>query len=79
VLATIARCNIRNYSIFRHDTTLFAYFEYAGTDFAHDMATMGADPKTQEWWALTDPLQEPCASHEPGEWWAAASEIFHTD
>jgi L-rhamnose mutarotase len=79
VLATIARCNIRNYSIFRRGTTLFAYFEYTGTNFALDMATMGADPKTQEWWKLTEPLQEPCASREPGEWWANATEIFHTD
>ena len=25
VLATIRACNIRNYSIFRHENTLFAY------------------------------------------------------
>ena len=32
VLAMIAACNIRNYSIFRHGTWLFAYFEYVGED-----------------------------------------------
>jgi L-rhamnose mutarotase len=79
VVTTIARCNIRNYSIFRRETTLFAYFEYTGIDFARDMAEMAADPKTQEWWSLTEPLQEPYPSRAPGEWWAAATEIFHTD
>jgi L-rhamnose mutarotase len=79
VLATIARCNIRNYSIFRRGTTLFAYFEYAGADFAHDMAAMAADPNTQAWWTLTEPLQVPCTPREPGEWWATATEVFHTD
>jgi L-rhamnose mutarotase len=79
VLATIARCNIRNYSIFRLGTTLFAYFEYTGTDFARDMAIMAADPKTREWWALTEPLQEPSELREPSEWWARMTEVFHTD
>ncbi len=36
VLDTIRACNIRNYSIFRHDTLLFAYFEYVGRDFDGD-------------------------------------------
>lgn len=79
VLATIGRCNMRNYTIFRRGTMLFAYFEYTGTDFACDMAAMAADPATQAWWALTEPLQEPCETRDPGEWWAAATEIFHTD
>ena len=48
VLAMIQACNIRNYSIFRHGTQLFAYFEYLGEDFAADMAKMAADPKTRE-------------------------------
>lgn len=39
VLATIHACNIRNYSIFRHGTMLFAYFEYVGEDFAADRIT----------------------------------------
>ncbi len=79
VLAMIERCNIRNYSIFRHQTLLFAYFEYIGDDFAADMAAMAADPKTKEWWSHTDPMQEPVAGHAPGEWWARMAEVFHTD
>jgi L-rhamnose mutarotase len=79
VLATIHACNIRNYSIFRFGTTLFAYFEYIGSDFAHDMAAMAADPKTQEWWTHTDPLQIPLEPRDAGAWWARMTEVFHTD
>ena len=32
VLKTIHNCNLRNYSIFRHDDLVFAYFEYVGVD-----------------------------------------------
>ena len=79
VLATIRACNIRNYSIFRHDTLLLAYFEYHGEDYAADMAKMAADPKTQAWWKITDPMQEPLPEREAGAWWAEAREVFHTD
>ena len=50
VLAMISACHIRNYSIFRHGTLLFAYFEYVGDDYEADMAKMAADPRTREWW-----------------------------
>jgi L-rhamnose mutarotase len=50
VLATLYACNVRNYTIFRHEQMLFAYFEYIGEDFAADTAKMAADPKTREWW-----------------------------
>jgi L-rhamnose mutarotase len=79
VLATIRACNIRNYSIFRSGTTLFAYFEYVGVDFAADMAKMAADPATQEWWTHTDPLQIPLETRAPGEWWTSMAEVFHTE
>ena len=77
VLATISACNIRNYSIFRHGTLLFAYFEYVGEDLVADMAKMAEDPKTQEWWTHTDPMQEPLPDHAPGEWWTDLKEVFH--
>ena len=79
VLEQIRRSNIRNYSIFREGTQLFAYFEYVGDDFAADMAAMAADPETQRWWALTDAMQEPLPDREPGTWWKTLREIFHTD
>jgi L-rhamnose mutarotase len=79
VLAMIRACNIRNYTIYHKDSYLFSHFEYHGDDFAADMTKMAADPKTQEWWALTDPCQEPLESRKEGEWWAQMEELFHTD
>ena len=78
VLATIHACNIRNYSIFRHGELLFAYFEYVGDDYEADMAKMAADPKTQEWWTWTAPMQVPLETRAPDEWWATMKEVFHT-
>ena len=79
VLGMIHQCNIRNYSIFHHSNTLFAYFEYHGDDFAADMAKMAADPKTQEWWSVCIPMQEGLPTRKEGEWWATMDEVFHTD
>jgi L-rhamnose mutarotase len=58
-LKTIYGCNIRNYTIFLKDNMLFAYFEYIGDDFAADMVKMAADPVTQDWWAIMEPMQQP--------------------
>ncbi len=79
VLAMIAACNIRNYSIYHKDGWLFSYFEYVGTDFAADMARMAADPTTQKWWAVCMPCQEPLTTRAEGEWWADMEEVFHLD
>ena len=79
VLAMIAACHIRNYTIFRHEDLLFAYFEYTGDDYEADMAKMAADPKTREWWTLTEPMQEPLETRASGEWWTSMKEVFHTD
>ncbi len=79
VLHTISACNIRNYSIYYRDNTLFSYFEYMGTDFQADMAKMAADPVTKKWWEHTNPCQQPVASAKPGEWWADLEEVFHCD
>ena len=77
VLEQIHRSNIRNYTIFRHGTDLFAYFEYVGDDFAADMAAMAADETTQRWWALTDPCQESLSAREGGSWWTPMDEVWH--
>jgi L-rhamnose mutarotase len=81
VLATIEACGIRNYSIFLKTLDdgrdyLFASYEYVGKDFAADQKKMAADPATQRWWKLTDPLQEPIDAREEGEWWASMREVF---
>lgn len=79
ILDMITRCNIRNYSIFHKDNVLFAYFEYVGNDFEADMAKMAADPKTREWWAIMEPMQNPLETRAKGEWWANMEEVFHFD
>jgi L-rhamnose mutarotase len=79
VLEMIKRCNIQNYSIFYKDNMLYAYFEYTGSDFAADMSEMAADPKTQEWWSIMEPMQDPVSTRKTGEWWANMEELFHLD
>jgi len=79
VLDMIRQCNIRNYTIFMKDGYLFGYFEYHGSDYKADMAKMAADPKTQEWWAIMMPMQQPLDTRAEGEWWAEMVEVFHTD
>jgi L-rhamnose mutarotase len=79
VLDMIRACHIQNYSIYFKDGMLFSYFEYHGPDFQADMAKMAADPKTQEWWAVMEPMQEPLPTRKPGEWWAEMEEVFHLD
>ncbi len=79
VLKKITECNIRNYSIYLKDNTLFSYFEYVGNDFDADMAKMAADPTTLKWWDVCKPCQHPLESREDGEWWANMEEVFHQD
>lgn len=81
VLARISSCNIGNYSIFLREpeNLLFGVFDYSGSDYAADAARMAQDPKTQEWWELTDPCQTPLASVAPSENWAPMQQVFHHD
>lgn len=43
------------------------------------MAKIANDPKTQEWWAIMEPMQQPLDTRGEGEWWAAMEEVFHVD
>jgi L-rhamnose mutarotase len=79
VLAKILECNIRNYSIYFKDGILFSYFEYHGSDLRSDWDKMAAHVKTQEWWAVMEPMQEPLPTRRQGEWWAEMEEVFHLD
>ncbi|HEY0912271.1 MAG TPA: L-rhamnose mutarotase [Bradyrhizobium sp.] len=81
VLARIAACNIRNYTIFlkEPENILFAYWEYHGDDFAADTAAMSEDQVTRDWWKICSPLQQPFETRQPGEWWAMMEPVFHTD
>ncbi|WP_428926277.1 L-rhamnose mutarotase [Marinibacterium sp. SX1] len=81
VLAKIAECNIRNYTIFLREpeNLLFATFEYHGDDWAADAAKMAADEETQRWWAVCMPCQVPLDTRKDGDWWADMEEVFHVD
>ena len=79
VLAALTRAHVRNYSIFHRDGLLFSYLEYAGDDYAADMAAVAAVEATGRWWQLTGPCQQPLDTAADGEWWAPAEELFHLD
>lgn len=80
VLAKIEACNIRNYSIFLHDSLLIAYFEYHGEDYEADMQKMAADSDTQRWWSIMDPMQQPLPEAiKEGTHWLEVPEVFHFD
>lgn len=77
VLDRIRKSNIRNYSIFLRDGLLFSYFEYIGEDYEEDMARIGRDAVTQDWWKLTDPMQQPLETRKEGERWSSMEEVFY--
>ena len=79
VLQTISDYNIRNYSIFRYGDLLFSYFEYVGDDYDADMAKMAADPATQKWWSVQEPLQTRLPGTPEEEQWLPIAEVFHHD
>lgn len=79
VLTTIKVCNIQNYFIFRKNEFLFAYFEYTRNDFDADMLRMSKNNKTQEWWKIVKPMQQPVLNRLKDEWWANMEEIFYLD
>ena len=76
VLSMIHECNIRNYSIYLKDGILFSYFEYHGSDMKGDWGKMAANAKTQDWWAIMQPMQEPVPTRKEGEWWAEMEEVI---
>lgn len=84
ILQNLDETNIHNYSIYltRMDDGnlyLFSYFEYTGTDLDADFKKLADGPRTKEWWALCDPMQQPLESRADGEWWKNMDEVFHAD
>ena len=78
VEATLQACNMHNYTIFVLENTLFAYYEYTGTDHEADTARIALDPVTREWWTHTDPCQVRIVDErDPGALWQPIDEIWH--
>jgi len=52
---------------------LFGCYEYTGSDYDADMASLAAEPRNQGWLASTDPMQLPL----PGlTTWATMREVY---
>ncbi|KIO21884.1 hypothetical protein M407DRAFT_245347 [Tulasnella calospora MUT 4182] len=62
---------------------LIASFKYSGNDLEGDMKNLAADPETQRWWKLTDPMQKSlvkgATGSADGEWWLNIDEVFRLD
>ncbi|WP_119329130.1 L-rhamnose mutarotase [Cysteiniphilum halobium] len=76
VLQEIKKANINNYSIFIHNDTLFAYFEYDGECFEKDMESMANSPVIQQWWKQTAPCQIPFDDRPKKQWWKTIPSVF---
>ena len=79
VAKAISKSNIKNYSIYLKDETLFSYFEYVGNSYEADMKEMAANPIIQKWWGVCKPCMLPIETRKEGEWWANMEEVFHQD
>ena len=79
VLDQLRASHMTNYSIYRHGDLLISYLEYTGDDLEADTAAIAADPATQAWWEICDPLQTPLDGRADGERWAVLPEVFHLD
>ena len=79
VLKTIHDCNMRNYSIFRHEDLVFACFEYIGENYEADMAKMELCPYTQQWWSHTKPCFVTYSIRPDSEFYANMKQIFYFD
>ena len=86
VLKNIKGCNISDYSIFldEQSMTLFATMKYNGNNFETDMEKMRACTEVQQWWQMTDSMQETLVegstgSTDPKGWWKELEEVFRID
>jgi len=69
--------NLHNYSIFLGKDLLFSFFEYVGNDFETDMEAVAENATVQDWWTLTDSMQETLAPEESDQWWVPMEELYH--
>ena len=84
ILKSIEEANIHNYSIYLTQFDdgnhyLFSYFEYTGSDLESDFKALADGPRTKEWWALTDPMQQPLTTRKEGDHWKSMEEVFHAE
>ena len=74
----IANSNIKNFSIYIFKNTLFAYFEYHGTNLKADMDLWRDNEKMQEWLKIHIPMLNSLDQSVRDDGWIYMNEIFHT-
>jgi L-rhamnose mutarotase len=74
MVETLQRYGIRNYSIFRRDLTLFAYYE---CEDPSAMASQRDDPVVRRWWKMMEPYMDYNSDGTP--WSEPIEEVFHLD
>lgn len=89
VLDALRKHHIIDYSIYLWSSSpelhvLIATMKYDGEDYEKDMAAIAADPETQRWWKMTDPMQESfnvgaTGSGQAVPWWTELQEVFRFD
>jgi L-rhamnose mutarotase len=53
---------------------LFGYYEYTGSDYKTDMATLAREPRNIKWLSQTDAMQIPLGGETS---WTKMQEVFH--
>jgi L-rhamnose mutarotase len=76
MLEALRRAGVRNYSIFRHGTQLFAYLETE--DFEHLARTLAQDPVSQRWEEWMAPILTREIDPQT-QWPPLLPEMFHMD
>ena len=54
----------------------FAYYEYVGTDYEADMASMSAEPRNIEWLKICDAMQVPLPGHRS---WVQMEQVYFNE
>lgn len=74
----LAKYHLENFSIFLHqvgnDWFEFGYYEYTGTDYETDLATLAGEPRNQAWLEVCDPMQLPI---EGEKGWAIMKQVYY--
>jgi L-rhamnose mutarotase len=74
LVQTLRNYGVRNYSIFRHGLTLFAYLE---CDDPSQLARQRENPVVQRWWQMMEPYMVYHPDHTPRT--TELEEVFHMD
>ena len=78
VLAAISTSRIRDYTIFRYDRWLFAYFELPDDVSLERVGKeWSANPACRRWETLMQQLQEPLPESDENIWWVPMKEVWH--